>query len=75
MTDATEVAAEAVAATESGAGKVVSAVHETIDRLHAETFNGTKLGWDVELWNLVHGFKEKLKAEFEAAIGKIKETL
>ncbi len=35
---------------------------EQIDQLHHETFAGTALGHHTELWNLVHAFKERVKA-------------
>lgn len=41
-----------------------------IDNLHADMFGGTALGHHTALWNLVHAFKERVKAlvaEFERA--------
>ncbi|MET7242497.1 hypothetical protein ABZT49_03955 [Methylobacterium sp. EM32] len=35
---------------------------EQIDRLHHELFAGSGLGHHTELWNLVHAFKERVKA-------------
>lgn len=35
---------------------------EQIDRLHHDTFVGTALGHHTDLWNLVHAFKERVKA-------------
>lgn len=35
---------------------------EKIDQLHREMFAGSALGHHTELWNLVHAFKERVKA-------------
>lgn len=35
---------------------------EQIDGLHADMLGGTALGNHTELWNLVHAFKERVKA-------------
>ncbi|WP_457105920.1 hypothetical protein [Methylobacterium sp. P5_C11] len=43
---------------------------ERIDNLHADMLGGTALGHHTALWNLVHAFKERVKAlvaEFERA--------
>jgi hypothetical protein len=35
---------------------------DQIDQLHHDTFVGTALGHHTDLWNLVHAFKERVKA-------------
>lgn len=42
---------------------------ERIDRLHHDTFAGTALGHHTDLWNLVHAFKERVKAMVRDAAG------
>ncbi len=37
------------------------AVEVVIDRWFGDSFNGSRLANDTELWNLVHGAKERLK--------------
>ncbi|KMO44409.1 hypothetical protein VQ03_03255 [Methylobacterium tarhaniae] len=41
---------------------VAAPLAEQIDRLHHDTFAGTALGHHTDLWNLVHAFKERVKA-------------
>lgn len=48
---------------ESAPVAVKSAVplHAEIDRWFQDSFHGTRLGNDTEMWNLVHAAKEDLK--------------
>ncbi len=46
----------------------ISAINALIDEWHGESFHGTRLGNDTEIWNLVFAAKEELKKRLAASL-------